>query len=191
MKLTLLRERDHLILNGGQPNWRLVLKGMNWTKGMHITRPQMLARQFRLHHFMEPEPLESSCVALSHKKDKHGLSLISLCWQLSSRTIQSLKQTIQILQDELARSGLGRLDVAAEEWAVIDRPMWTWHHMGTTRMHTDSRKGVVDANCQVHGVQNLYVAGSSVFPTVGNDTPTMTIIALAHRLSDHLLGFFN
>jgi choline dehydrogenase-like flavoprotein len=191
MKLTLLRERDHLILSGELPSWWALVKGMNWTRGMHITRPRLLARRFRLHHFIEPEPLATSCVSLSPSKDKHGLSLVSLCWQLSSRTIHSLRQTVHILQDELARSGLGRLDVAADEWAQLERPMWTWHHMGTTRMHTDSTKGVVDADCRVHGVQNLFVAGSSVFPTGGNDAPTMTIIALAHRLSDHLVKFFN
>ena len=191
MKVALLHERDRLIISGQTPNWRLVLKGMNWTKGMHIARPQWLARRFRLHHFIEPEPLAASCVSLSSKKDRHGLSLVSLCWRLSSRTIQSLKQTIYILQQELTQSGLGRLDVTADEWAQLDQPMWTWHHMGTTRMHVDSSKGVVDADCRVHGVRNLFVTGSSVFPTAGNDTPTMTIIALAHRLSDHLAGLLS
>jgi choline dehydrogenase-like flavoprotein len=58
--------------------------------------------------------------------------------------------------------------------------------MGTTRMSNDPRQGVVDANCQVHGISNLYVAGSSVFPTAGAGTPTFTLVALALRLADHL-----
>jgi choline dehydrogenase-like flavoprotein len=58
--------------------------------------------------------------------------------------------------------------------------------MGTTRMHADPARGVVDPNCRLHGAENLYVAGSSVFPTVGNANPTLTIIALAIRLADHL-----
>jgi choline dehydrogenase-like flavoprotein len=58
--------------------------------------------------------------------------------------------------------------------------------MGTTRMHPDPRRGVVDANGRVHGIANLYVAGSSVFPTSGSANPTLTIVALALRLADHL-----
>jgi choline dehydrogenase-like flavoprotein len=61
-----------------------------------------------------------------------------------------------------------------------------WHRMGTTRMHADPRDGVVDADCRVHGVSNLFVAGSSVFPTSGTAGPTLTIVALALRLARHL-----
>jgi len=60
------------------------------------------------------------------------------------------------------------------------------HHMGTTRMHDDPRQGVVDSDCRVQGVSNLYVAGSSVFPTGGYANPTLTIVALALRLAEHL-----
>jgi choline dehydrogenase-like flavoprotein len=60
------------------------------------------------------------------------------------------------------------------------------HHTGTTRMHDDAAQGVVDRNCRVHGVPNLYVAGSSVFPTAGAANPTLTIVALALRLASHL-----
>jgi len=67
-----------------------------------------------------------------------------------------------------------------------DRVVGTWHHMGTTRMHENPRKGVVDADCTVHGVDNLHAAGSSVFPTSGTHAPTLTILALSIRLSDHL-----
>jgi len=60
------------------------------------------------------------------------------------------------------------------------------HHMGTTRMHLNPRQGVVNADCRVHGISNLFVAGSSVFPTAGYANPTLTIVALALRLADHL-----
>ena len=63
----------------------------------------------------------------------------------------------------------------------------TWHHMGTTRMHDSPREGVVDRDCKVHGISNLYVGGSSVFPTVGANFPTITIAALALRLAGHLV----
>jgi choline dehydrogenase-like flavoprotein len=61
-------------------------------------------------------------------------------------------------------------------------------HMGTTRMSDDPRAGVVDRDDRVHGLDNLYIAGSSVFPTVGFANPTLTIVALAHRLAEHLDG---
>jgi choline dehydrogenase-like flavoprotein len=60
------------------------------------------------------------------------------------------------------------------------------HHSGATRMADDPRKGVVDRNCRVHGIENLYISSSSVFPTTGTANPTFTIIALAIRLADHL-----
>jgi choline dehydrogenase-like flavoprotein len=58
--------------------------------------------------------------------------------------------------------------------------------MGTTRMHDDPKQGVVDRNCRVHGIDNLFVAGSSVFPTGGAANPTLTLLALTLRLADHL-----
>ena len=76
------------------------------------------------------------------------------------------------------------------EWpvdpSVGKHPIGGYHHMGTTRMSLSPRDGVVDPDCRVHGVRNLYVAGSSVFPTGGWANPTLTILALAHRLADHL-----
>jgi choline dehydrogenase-like flavoprotein len=102
------------------------------------------------------------------------------------------------------RRGLDRLRAALQA-AVRDRRLGTlvddpaddetgWprsmaggkHHIGTTRMHTDPKQGVVDPDCRVHGLANLYVAGSSVFPTSGYANPTLTIVALALRLADHL-----
>ena len=79
-----------------------------------------------------------------------------------------------------------------EEWVTADDSSWPedlgWghHHMGTTRMNASPRFGVVDSDCAVHGVEGLYVAGSSVFPTGGYVNPTLTIVALAIRLADHL-----
>jgi len=65
---------------------------------------------------------------------------------------------------------------------------WGNHHMGTTRMHVDPKKGVVDANSKVHGISNVYIAGSSIFPTYSASNPTMNSIALTLRLADHLRG---
>jgi choline dehydrogenase-like flavoprotein len=76
----------------------------------------------------------------------------------------------------------------------VDADLTTWsprmigghHHMGTTRMSDDPRTGVVDRDCRVHGMANLFIAGSSVFPTGGSANPTLTIVALALRMADHL-----
>ncbi|MEP7347478.1 MAG: GMC family oxidoreductase, partial [Gemmatimonadaceae bacterium] len=81
---------------------------------------------------------------------------------------------------------LGRL-----RWPVDDEQLVTLgnparHHLGTTRMHSDPRRGVVDESCRVHGVDNLWIGGSSVFPTGGVANPTLTIMALTFRLADHL-----
>ena len=61
-----------------------------------------------------------------------------------------------------------------------------FHHIGTARMNDSPRQGVVDQNCRVHGIDNLYIGSSAVFPTGGHSNPTLTIIALCMRLSDRL-----
>jgi choline dehydrogenase-like flavoprotein len=106
---------------------------------------------------------------------------------LDRRTAETMTRTVDA---ELRRLGLARLRVA--DWLVNDGEDWvrnfseTCHHMGTTRMANDPKKGVVDSDCQVHGVAGLYIGGSSVFPTSGYANPTLTIIALTLRLADHL-----
>jgi choline dehydrogenase-like flavoprotein len=91
---------------------------------------------------------------------------------------------------------LGRVQIGLEAdgkaWTpVVDQSSWTgpsgaFHHCGTTRMHINPKNGVVNENCRVHGMSNLFVAGSSVFPTIGYANPTLTIVALAVRLADHI-----
>jgi choline dehydrogenase-like flavoprotein len=102
------------------------------------------------------------------------------------RTLERLTTTIAA---EFARLELGRVRLAHsllehEGWGP--HPMDYNHHMGTTRMSDDPGVGVVDASSRVHGIDNLYVAGSSVFPTAGVANPTLSIVALALRLADHL-----
>ncbi|RWR04554.1 GMC family oxidoreductase [Paenirhodobacter populi] len=70
--------------------------------------------------------------------------------------------------------------------AIREQALDGYHQIGTTRMGDNPRESVVDRNCRVHGVDNLFVASSSVFPTSSSANPTFTIIALAHRLGDHL-----
>jgi choline dehydrogenase-like flavoprotein len=101
------------------------------------------------------------------------------------------RETMKELGRQLlaARIGMVRLNQQThDDWVhVMD---WGNHHMGTTRMSADPKQGVVDADCKVHGVANLYVAGSSVFPTYGASNPTMNLVALTLRLATHLRKHF-
>ena len=97
------------------------------------------------------------------------------------------RQTLAELGRQLlaAKTGMIHLSYSQRhEWlSAMD---WGNHHLGTTRMSADPKKGVVDATSRVHGVANLYVAGSSVFPTYGSSNPTLNLVALTLRLADRL-----
>jgi choline dehydrogenase-like flavoprotein len=137
---------------------------------------------------MESIPNPESRITLSDKKDALGNRQIDLHWQLTQQDLESYCRFADLLHNGLR--GLGfqirdiRHDVDPEGWPVSMIP--AKHQLGTTRMHRDPRLGVVDPDCRVHGVENLYVASGSVFPTGGMANPTLTIIALAVRLADHL-----
>ena len=99
------------------------------------------------------------------------------------------RATLKELGRQLLASRIGMLRLNLKERAQwLDGLDWGNHHMGTTRVHADPKKGVVDANLQVHGVANLFVAGSAVYPTYGAVNPTINLMALALRLADHLKG---
>ena len=102
----------------------------------------------------------------------------------------NLLRSMRVLATELEGSGLGRFDPWVDFTGPLRPHTGGLHHpMGGTRMHLDPQLGVVDENCRVHGVANLYVAGSSVFPTsLGYVNPTLTVVALATRLADHVWG---
>ena len=102
---------------------------------------------------------------------------------------RTYRAAVEVIGAEFGRLNLGRLEV--EPWLLHGGPSdfglrGVAHHLGTTRMSSDPQSGVVDANCRVHGIDNLYVAGGSVFPAAGYALPTYTIISLAIRLADHL-----
>jgi choline dehydrogenase-like flavoprotein len=107
---------------------------------------------------------------------------LELDWRLGEEVTRSLLRLQEILGEELPKRGIGTLEPGEEEPRYSDAS----HHMGTTRMSPDARHGVVDVDCKVHGVENLYMAGSSVFPSAGHCNPTWTIVALAVRLARHL-----
>lgn len=141
----------------------------------------------------EQEATSESRVTLGADRDALGMPRAHLHWQVSEGTRRSMKRTVELLAAALGGAGIGRVF----SWAHTDRdrPPEAWprldggcHHLGTTRMHADPRSGVVDAQCRVHGTDRLYVAGSSLFPTSGSANPTLTLVALAERLAEHLRG---
>jgi len=107
-------------------------------------------------------------------------------WRWNELGLRSIRQAQLIFRGELASAGIGTF--VPLEGTIATQPRFdsTHHFLGTTRMHDNPRNGVVDADCRVHGIPNLFVAGSSVFPTGGCANPTLTIVALALRLATHL-----
>jgi choline dehydrogenase-like flavoprotein len=133
-----------------------------------------------------PAPNPASRVTLADERDALGLRRARLDWQLSEIDHQSARRALELLGLEAGRLGLGRLQLQLDE-AGWPEDMWVGHHhYGTTRMADDPKAGVVDRDCRVHGLANLYVGGSSVFTTPGMGTPTILILALTLRLADHL-----
>ncbi len=137
---------------------------------------------------IEQVPNPDSRVSLAAERDALGMRRLQLDWQLTQIDKHSVVRTLELLGAELGRTGLGRLriDVDDDPTSWPDDLAGGWHHMGTTRMSDDPARGVVDRDGLVHGMDNLFVAGSSVFSTAGSGTPTMTIVALSLRLTDHL-----
>lgn len=148
------------------------------------------AKYARFQIVVEPLPDPDSKVVLSDRRDRLGLNRVKVDWRLDTPVKRTIDRTLAIIADDLTRAGVAEVDldppIEGGEWPSTFEKEGTWHHMGTTRMHDSPKLGVVDRNCRVHGTSNLFVAGSSVFPTGGGNFPTITISALALRLSDHI-----
>ncbi|HEX8375077.1 MAG TPA: GMC oxidoreductase, partial [Geminicoccaceae bacterium] len=178
-----------------------------WRKYALGREVNKLPRALTLHVTLDPVPDPESRVTLGEERDALGMRRAVLDWRLSPADGRGVGILARAIAAELGRLELGRVRLHQaledeEDGAWIRRPNLighgenpgappmhvSWHHMGTTRMAADPGRGVVDADCRVHGVADLYVAGSSVFPSTGNANPTLTIVALAVRLADHLKG---
>ena len=138
------------------------------------------------HAEQEPNPL--SRVSLTREHDALGLPRVLVDWRHTALDLHTVRAALAALAGQFAQSGAGRFsyDPAEVEVAALQDGAYGGHHIGTARMSPDPRTGVVDADCRVHGVSNLYVAGSAVFATSGQANPTLTIVALALRLADRL-----
>ena len=139
--------------------------------------------KFEMLSQIEQTPDPENRVRLSTTRNRIGAQLPRLTNHWSNSDRDSIRRAQAIMARGFAAGGIGRLELEDMDHSVR---MSSHHNMGTTRMHEDPKQGVVDPDCEVHGVANLYVAGGSVFPTGGYANPTLTMIALALRLADTL-----
>ena len=155
-----------------------VLSGSFFLLERYLKLPKVTTIAVRVEGEQSPNP--ESRVVLVDKVDALGMRRASLDWRIPEEDRQSMLQSLLALAQGIGAAGFGRMMVQLS-------PIFTsWHHIGTTRMHENEKRGVVDQNCKVHGIANLFIAGSSVFPTAGRVNPTLTIVALAIRLADFL-----
>lgn len=139
---------------------------------------------------LEQFPNKNSRVRLSEERDEMGMQRVTLDWEMSDKDKSSIRRLATEMAQDFASSGLGRVKLADyivnDDEEIITAPHA--HQMGSTRMAKSAEHGVVDPNCRVFGINNLYIAGSGIFPTGGGGNPTMPLIQLTLRLADHLLG---
>lgn len=135
---------------------------------------------------LEATPNRDSRITLLPARDANGMRRIRLDWKINSLELEAIERIAGLFGRKLGQSGIGRLRPIHALRPGEGGHQYQSHQMGTTRMSTDPRSGVTDPDCRVHSIDNLYISGSSVFPTFGFANPTLTIVALAIRLADHL-----
>ncbi len=151
------------------------------------TRWRWLRRFVEITSSVEQRPVAGNRIELVRRCDPLGVPVARLHWSVGAPEERTYRRGLELVLETLEELAPGVSASPLEEqdgWP--SGIVGTWHHMGTTRMHDDPRRGVVNSECRVHGVENLFVAGSSVFPTGGSVAPTVTIVALSLRLADHL-----
>ncbi len=154
-----------------------------------VTYPDQCVRGLVTATEQAPDP-DNRIMLSSDQRDAHGMPHTELHWRKTEIDRRTTKAVFELVGRHLVTSGEGIL--RANEWTIKgeDNPesglLGGHHHMGGTRMGDDPKRSVVDRNQRVHGMDNLYVAGSSVFPTGGHANPTYSIIQLSLRLADHI-----
>jgi choline dehydrogenase-like flavoprotein len=138
----------------------------------------------------EQAPNPDSRIILDEEIDALGMRKLAVDCRLQEIDHQTIKRLGQLYGNEVARLGLGRVKLT--DWVDSDSMVWPeelesgCHHLGGARMSTNPTEGVVDTNLRVHGIDNLYIASSAVFPTGSDVNPTISIVALSLRLTEHL-----
>lgn len=142
-------------------------------------------RVYRILMLAEQVPNPSSRVTLGTELDALGQRKTVIAFRSTDDDRRNVRVSLTHFTRALGALGRGRLQLAEPE---IELRAGGGHDLGTTRMADDPSRGVTDRHCRVHGVDNLYVAGNSLFPTVGFANPTLTLVALTLRLADRLRG---
>ena len=163
---------------------------LEWYKSFK-NKDAIFNRPQRIFIGFEQAPNPNSKVYLNNKYDKLGQRQASLNWKLNETDELSINKVTTWLSEIVGVYGLGRINIGPDikniEWTKNNSPIaGGYHHMGTTRMGSNVNESVVDKDCKYHQLNNLYLAGSSVFSTGGSTNPTLTIVALALRLAEHL-----
>jgi choline dehydrogenase-like flavoprotein len=141
---------------------------------------------YEVYHVTEQAPDPTNRIMLNDNRDRLGNRQVKIQWRWNEIDIRSTRRAQEIFAEEFARIGVGKLNLEFDHGVPQVFLPSTHHNIGSTRMHDDPKQGVVDANCQVHGVSNLFVASSSVFPAGGYANPTLTIVAIAIRVADEV-----
>lgn len=142
--------------------------------------------RYRLQLIFEPAPNPDSRITLLDERDHFGMQRVRLDWRIRPSDYRPAIASLREVGAELGAAGLGRLRLFDEEEYAAQAPGLGLHHMGGARMAENTEGGIVDSQCRVHGIENLHVASSAVFPAFGFSNPTLTIVALATRLAAHL-----
>ena len=139
-----------------------------------------------LRYELEQLPTRDNRVSLLEETDAIGLPKASLHWSPTVEARDSLVRSAVLIGQICGETGLGRIEIEDH----FDTRYWdastAWHQIGTARMAVSPNDGVTDPDCRVHGTRNLFLAGGAVMPSGGRANPTLTIVALAIRLADHL-----
>lgn len=132
----------------------------------------------------EQAPDPDNRITLGRERDALGVPRPRVRFRWNAIDQRSAGRSIELLAAGLSRAGIGELRSERRDGVALVTQMSTHHPAGTARMSASPRDGVVDPQCRVHGIRNLYVASSAVFPTAGHANPTLTIVALAIRVAD-------
>jgi choline dehydrogenase-like flavoprotein len=146
--------------------------------------------RYLLRYHAEQVPNPESRVFLKANGQQPQSDALAVDYRVTDQDLSSVLRSHEILDEWLRRNGLGRLeylhDPEERRQAVLNQAFDGYHQIGLSRMAATPAEGVADADCRVHGVANLYLAGSCLFPTGGHANPTLPAVALALRLADHL-----
>jgi choline dehydrogenase-like flavoprotein len=151
-------------------------------------RPSRHFDHLRVLHQAEQAPHPENRVTLSDQTDALGVRRLRVEWRWTREDAEGVARAQAVVAAAVRRAGIGEIRPAGDgTWPVVLGSS-TNHYLGTTRMSEDPASGVVDERCRVHGVENLYVASASVFPTGGFANPTLTLVALADRVAWDVLA---